>query len=403
MELLPLHGGEVDFRLDGFERRHLHLSASYEGIIGNGLSHSEHAMYMRVPIADRYILKELLGPFLLGIAVFIVILIGDILYTLAEFIAAGRVTIDTILKLLAYKMPAVMVITFPVSTLIGTLLGLGKLAKNREVQAMRLFGMSLLRIFAPVLAFGLAVAGLTLVTNEFIAPWANHQANNLIRRAAFAEAFTQVRTQVFFRGPGQRFFYVDRVDDNQRVLHNVMIYEAAGPLPRLITARRATLHERKWSLTGGVIREFDETGFTRYEAQFASMEIAVGVDSGVFFAGQKTPEEMTAKELRRYLALFSSGGAATMRFAVEYHRKFAVPFAAAVFALVAAPLSVQTEQGGRFLGAGLGVVLLFIYYVAMSIARAMGGVGALSPILSAWLPNVLFAICGILLWVREEG
>lgn len=358
---------------------------------------------MRFPIVDRYILKEILGPFLLGIAVFIVILIGDILYTLAEFIAARRVGLDVILRLLVYKMPAIMVITLPVSTLIGTLLGLGKLAKNREVQAMRLFGMSLLRIFVPVLAFGLAVAGLTLVTNEYVAPWANHQANNLIRRAAFAEAFTQVRTQVFFRGPGQRFFYVDRVDENQRVLHNVMIYEAAGSVPRLITARRATWSAHKWSLERGVVREFDDEGFTRYEAQFASMEIAVGVDSGTFFAGQKTPEEMTAKELRRYLALFSTGGAAAMRFAVEYHRKFAVPFAAAVFALIAAPLSIHTEQGGRFLGAGLGVVLLFIYYVAMSISRAMGGVGALPPVLSAWLPNVLFAVCGIMLWVREEG
>ncbi len=357
---------------------------------------------MRIAIVDRYIVKEILPPFLLGVGAFVVILIGDILYTLAEFIATKRVTVDVVLRLLAYKMPAIMVVTFPVSTLFGTLLGLGRLVKDRELQAMRLAGMSLLRIFVPVLAFALLMAGLTFATNEFIAPWANHQANNLIRRAVLGEAFPQIREQVFFRGPGNRFFYVDRADDGQRTLRDVMIYEAAGPLPKLITARRARWDAKAWSLVDGVIREFDETGFTRYEARFAKMEFPVGLDETTFFAGQKTPEEMTAKELQRYLGLFGSG-TASARFAVEYHRKFAVPFASVIFALLAAPISIHASQGGRFLGVGLSITLLFVYYVVMSITRAMAGTGALAPVVAAWLPNVLFASGGITIWAREEG
>lgn len=86
--------------------------------------------------ADWYIVRELLPPFVLGLGGFLVILIGDILYTLAEYIAMGRVTLEVVLRLLVYKMPAIMVITFPVSTLFASLLGLGRLARDRELQAM---------------------------------------------------------------------------------------------------------------------------------------------------------------------------------------------------------------------------------------------------------------------------
>lgn len=353
-------------------------------------------------IADRYIVRELLGPFVLGVSGFIVILIGDILYTLAEYLASRRITLEVLGQLLAYKLPAIMVITFPVSTLFGTLLGLGRLSKDRELQAMQLAGMSLTRLFVPVLIFGLVMAGAAFLTNEFFAPWANHRANNLIRRAAFGEAFPQVREQIFFRGPDNRFFYIERVDDQQRTLHNVMVYEVAGPLPRLITARSAHWDEQVWHLANGVIREFDEEGFVRYEARFATMDILVKLEGGMFFAGQKTPDEMTAKELRQYLALFGQGGAAT-RFAVEFHRKFAIPLASAVFALVAAPLSVYAAHGGRFPGVAMSIVLLFIYYAVMSVARALGATGGLPPMLAAWLPNLLFGLGGVLLWAREDG
>ncbi|MDR7400964.1 MAG: LptF/LptG family permease [Armatimonadota bacterium] len=353
-----------------------------------------------MPIVDRYIILEILPPFLLGVGGFAVLLVGDILYTLAEFIVSGRLTLQALGRLLAYKLPAIMVITFPVSTLLGVLLGLGRLARDRELQAMRLAGMSLGRLFAPALVFALGMAAVTFLTNEYFAPWANHRANTLIRRAAFGEAFPQVREQVFFRAPGNRFFYVERVDDDRRLLQNVMVYEVTPPLPRLITAREGRWDDRYWRLRDGVLREFDSEGFTRYEARFDEMRILVNLPGGIFFAGQKTPDEMTAAELRQYLAAF--GREAPPRFAIELHRKFAIPAASVVFALVAAPLSLLATQGGRFTGVGISVVLLFLYYAVMSSARAVGAVGAVSPMLAAWLPNLLFGVGGLVIWARQD-
>lgn len=352
-------------------------------------------------VADRYILQELLPPFVMGIGGFLVILIGDILYALAEYIVVGRITLDVMLRLLAYKIPAIMVVTFPVSTLFAALLGLGRLARDRELDAMRLAGMGLPRLFAPVLVFGLAVAGLTLLTNEIITPWANQRANRLLRRAVLGDAFPEVRQQVFLRGPGDRVLYVRTVDERAGVLRDVMIYEPSGPLPRLITAREAVWSARTWVLRRGVVREVDADGFTTYEAGFDAMEINVGLDAAAFMAGQRTPEEMTARELRRQVDVFRPG--LSPRVAIEYHRKFAIPAASLIFALVAAPLSLQAARGGRFVGVGLSIVLLFAYYAIMSTARALGASGAMSPFLAAWAPNLVFLAAGMLLIAAQDG
>src|SRR2546422_11563127 len=108
---------------------------------------------MRTSIADRYILQEIFAPFLLGVGAFLVILVGDILYTLAEFIASRQVGTGTVVELLIYKLPAILVITFPVSTLVGFVLGLGRLANDCAIQAMRPAGVRLLRSFVPLFVF----------------------------------------------------------------------------------------------------------------------------------------------------------------------------------------------------------------------------------------------------------
>src|SRR2546428_11958693 len=287
---------------------------------------------MRTSIADRYIVQEIFAPFLLGVGAFLVILVGDILYTLAEFIASRQVGIRTVVELLIYKLPAILVITFPVSTLVGIVLGLGRLAKDREIQAMRLAGFSLMRIFVPVFAFGLLTTVVTFAINEIVAPWANRQANAVIRKAAFADAFPQIREQVFFRGPGNRVYYIGSVDDAHQELRSVMIYELEGPVPRLITADSARWEGPVWHLYAGVVRELDEQGFTHYEAGFAQMDLAVGVEGGAFFAGQKTPEEMTDREFHQYVALFIHVPS-NARVAVRFYEKFGVPFVLASVAL----------------------------------------------------------------------
>lgn len=343
----------------------------------------------------------MLAPFVLGVGASVTILLGDIFYASAELIARGAMPARLVLQVLAYKLPAVFVVTLPVATLLGTLLGLGRMSRDQEILAMRLAGMSLARITMPVLVFGLAAAGATFAIDEGVAPWANHRADTVIRRAAAGGDLAQIQEQVFFHGPGNRVIYADKVDDGRHLLWNAMIFEFGGAVPRLITARTATWDAAAWSLHDGVIREFDSSGFTRDEARFAAMDVPTGAGEETLFTGQRTPEEMTAQELRRYLTLFRSS-AAGGAMALEYYRKFAVPFANVAFALLAAVLGVRATQGEQWVGVGLSIALLFVYYAAAAMARALAGIGVLSPLLGAWGPNALFVAGAAVLVIRGE-
>src|SRR5207245_10618439 len=60
-------------------------------------------------------------------------------------------------------------------------------------------------------------------------------------------------------------------------------------------------------------------------------------------------------------------------------------------------------QGGRVVGVGVCIAVLFVYYVLMSIAKAMGTVGGLDPFLAAWAPNLCYGLAGVTLWAHEDG
>jgi lipopolysaccharide export system permease protein len=352
---------------------------------------------------DRYLVRELLPPFLMGVGGFVVILVGDILYVLAEYLARGQVAVGDLVRLLFFKMPHILVITFPVSMLFASLLGLGRLAKDSELVAMRMAGLSLARVFAPTWAFALVVSGASFAVNEYVTPWANERADELIRRSIFREIFPNVKQNVFFRGPGDRYFYVRHVDYTNRVLGGVMVYELGGEFPRLITAKRATFGEGYWDLEDGVVRSLDADGFTAYEAGFRHFRIRVEGDVQGFLIQQRTPDEMSAAELRAHLEQLRRSGVDPQPMAVDYYFKFAAPAAVLVFAILAAPLSLEAARGGRFTGVGAAILLVFVYYVIMSTSRAWGRAGALPPFLAAWAANLLFLAAGLLLYLRVEG
>lgn len=109
-------------------------------------------------ILDRYVLREMLGPFFIGIFGFILVLTVDLLFTMADLIINKGVPFWAVLKLMLYKLPSLLVLTFPVSTLFGTAMALGRFSKDNEMVALRTSGISVFRIARPILALGLIVS-----------------------------------------------------------------------------------------------------------------------------------------------------------------------------------------------------------------------------------------------------
>ena len=354
-------------------------------------------------LLDRYVMREILGPLLLCIGGFTIILLSGYLFDLMDLVFIKKIPVMTVLRLLGYKLPSIIVLTLPLAVLFAALLALGRLAKDNELTIMRMAGLGILRILMPVLGLGLLVSGVVYWANESLVPEMNHKEANLIRSIVFADAPPSVDEQVFFRDPDERFFYIEKVDSRNKRLQKIMVYDIkAGPYPRLITATTGYYGENVWQLEDGMVQELDEDGFVKGQARFEYMELPLIGSPERFFGQQKTTNEMSRGELREYIDLFQQSGLSVDDFVVDYHLKLGLPFASFVFVLLGAPLCFRFGRGGKMLGVILSLLIMFLYYVVTSISRSLGANGMLPPLIAAWLSNMLFSGLGVglLVWHR---
>lgn len=331
-------------------------------------------------------------------------MISSYLFELTDLILVKQVPVVKVLKLLLYKLPAVMVQSFTISILFATLLSLSQLAKNNELTALRLGGISLHRLLLPFLITALVISITSFVVNDKLVPWTNHQAENIVRRIILQEGLPDLQEGSFFQGTDKRQFHIGRIDEETDKLYEIMVYDDSNEeskFPRLIRADKGYFKNQVWHLLDGMVYRFNEQGQVSYQSAFQELEINVNQQLDDFYGDQKTTSEMSRAELREDINLFRESDLDVASLLVDYHLKLAKPFACFIFVLVGAPLTVNNKQGRTF-GIIASVVIIFLYYVLLSTCRSLGRNGLLSPLMAAWLPNFVFALSGVYLIIKEE-
>jgi lipopolysaccharide export system permease protein len=352
-------------------------------------------------VIDRYVTIEMIGPFLVGVVGFVLVLAVDLLFTLADLIINKGVPLWAVLKLLVYKLPSLMVLTFPVSTLFATAMALGRLSRDNEIVALRTSGINLFRISVPILILGILVSVTSYVNNEKIVPHANQVANNIIRQIIYKKPLPEVKENVFFKDAHDRHYYARRVDMRDKTMQNIMVYEITDErFPRVILAESATFQGRIWQLRNGTIHKYDKEGYLNYEATFADMKLNVSEDI-LTFTGQKTPQEMDSNELKSMIGMLDKSGVSTHALQTELLTKFSFPLTCFVFALIGIPFSLPSPRAGRTWGVVVTIVFMFTFYVFASIFRSLGKGAILPPAAAAFTPQISFTVIGFLLLFWE--
>src|SRR5437660_1713927 len=124
-------------------------------------------------ILTRYILKEMVGPTLLGFAFYTSIILMRQLFDLAATIIRQSLSIGTVGRLLMLSLPHIVVLTVPMALLFGILIAIGRLSADSEIIAMRALGISTRAIYRPVFIFSFAVFLLNLYLMQVVLPRGN--------------------------------------------------------------------------------------------------------------------------------------------------------------------------------------------------------------------------------------
>jgi len=255
----------------------------------------------------------------------------------------------------------------------------------------------------PFLISAFAISVLAFLINDYIVPEANHISQNIIREVVLKKGPPNIRRNVFFRDAENRYFYINRFDEKNMIMQDIMVYEMTREkFPRMITAKKGTWVIDTWKLENGTIYNYDEEGKITYEMSFVNLDIIVKDDLAKFFKNQRSPQEMSSKELRQQIDILQQAGADTKNFEVDLYLKYSIPFSGLIFVLLGVPLGLRVKRGSKATGVIISIVLVFLYYLFLSTARSLGRGGILIPILAAWSPNMVFGLLGTFIMFGAE-
>ena len=366
-------------------------------------------------LLGRYVFREILTSALLGtlLATFVIFLHGfDRLFDL--LVGTSAASMGTVALLFALAIPPVLPLTIPFGVLAGILIGLGRMAADGEIVAMRANGVSSRRIVPPVLAFacmGMCLAGFASLR---LTPLAMRKSTEIINELARTGLSAEIQRRVFVEDFPNFILYVGEVSNGEPTLwHPVfmadvsppgkrpagMKEEAAGP--QITVARQAVAvsepQERRMQLSMRDVHTYlmgkDGTAHDGFAPVWTQ-----GLDA----APAKEEALRSGAMNTRALMSYQSGPDLTEN-KIELHRRFALPVACVMLALVGIPLGIATRKGGRSAGYVNAVVLAFFCYWLSSMAFvSYAKQGKLPVPLAIWFPDAAFFVAGVFLIVRME-
>lgn len=354
-------------------------------------------------ILDKYIIKAFTGPFLFGVFAFTSIFVGTgTLFRIAEYITKYGASVWLVTKAFVLALPSIVILTFPMSVLLASLMAFSRLSSTSEIVVMRAGGLSFLRLATPVYILALVIALGSVAFNEFVVPRTNNMYQTIVREEIMKKATPTTQDHIVLKtvegGNINTLMYAKHYDSKTKQLSMITVQNFTnGELTQVENATTANWNGQYWIMHDGVIYDLSVDNGVERTMKFKDQVLPITTDPNSVQKDQRKPEELTIKELRQRIKAYEGAYQNTKSLQMEMYSRFAIPLASFVFALVGAPLGLQKQRSSSSIGFGLSVIIIFIYYGVMTLSDALGKNGAMPTMLAAALPDLLGVIAGLYL------
>jgi LPS export ABC transporter permease LptF/LPS export ABC transporter permease LptG len=361
-------------------------------------------------IIDRYVVREVIPPFLIALLVFTFVLIIPFIIDLAEQMIAKGVPGGTILQLTVTLLPQALALTIPMALLIGLLVGLGRLSADREVVVMMACGISPYRLLHPVLVFSAVCWGLTSWVMLKAMPDGNQKFREISQEIVMDRAEGEVRARVFYEDFPNLVLYVREVPLDGKGWLDVMAVDTKNTSqPILYLARHGRMAIDREARTIHMVLDDGTRHTTKLEdpaayevLKFERTIIALDPESVFPRTGpQRGEREMAVEDLAALAAQLKASGQSPHNPIMEIHKKFSVPIACFVFALLGVALGTSNRKDGKLAAFALGIAVIFAYYVLLFTAQSLTKGFWIPAWLAMWIPDLVLGAAGVFLLVRR--
>lgn len=380
---------------------------------------------------DRYIIKEIVPPFFIGLLIYTFVLLMNQILQLSEIFITRGVAFKAAVTIFIHLVPSILAFTVPMAVLMGVLGGLSRLSSDSEIMAFKTLGISYKRLLRPVLIFSLCGWLFTSYLALYLAPHSNYKLIQTLYQTILTKVQFKINPREFNESIPNTVIFIQGITQ-EKEWENVFIYFSNPPEePRVISAKKGKLNfypEMKRAvleLFDGTLHSYplsdpDKYGVTSFE----KIEEEINVESlFISFSEKKRVREKDIGELFKDMKIIKQdlaklrieeGGTTEkeydssrrwkdyISYSIEIHKKFALPFVCLIFGILGLPLGASTRKGGRTSGFTISLGIILVYYVLITTGEEMAINGRLSPLLGIWGPNILLLLIGFYLFLKSQ-
>lgn len=409
-----------------------------------------------------YVAREFAFSFLIAFLFFFVVFFVNQLLLMAEDILSRRAPLKDVLLLLFYSMPSEIAMAFPFASLVGALMAAGRFSSDNEMLVFQACGIPARRIFLPFALLGLLFSVVSFVMNDYYLPLGNIEFGKVYRKLIVSTPAVELRPWSVRR---YKDVTIVTGGEEKGVIEDMLIFDRSEEgRERLISAKRASIAARGASelsvslrLEGVLVQILVDKDRDRFEySSCESMEYRIDLSGSGGIVSAIGPSSMSSVDLRREIGdkqkafdaraakresdiafsrakLEEAYGAAQglawanarsklspalsdlraverssladrslQTYRLEYYKKFAIPFGAFFFVILAFPLGLKARRAGRSVGFGLGLLVAVAYWALLLGGQTFGTRLGWSPFWSMWAPNAFVFVAGTASWLLDR-
>ncbi len=386
----------------------------------------------QVKTVDKYLFRQILDYFLLGITVFtLIVFFSDAFLDFIRDIQKLGIPLHISLVLVGLQLPQTVAVILPASIFMAVLMVYNGLNNNFEIIAMRINGISLNRLVAPALILGMAASIFSYVLGDFVVPYCNKQAvllkQEILKRGSLPIGRSSFTFKDFDKDRNlKKLIYVSQYDGNRLDASTIIDFTEAG-IMKIIQSRSGQWFSDRW--------EFNNTNLYTLKGENALITTHFDTFKTKNLLRPEPEKEETEanKDKRDELGERLNLDSSVQNFASLFYRlkerekrgmriskntyvnlweKITMPLSCLVIILTAVPMALTPPRSAKNRGFVFSLATLFLFYILRSIFVNIGSSGSLtlggllplpySIMIACWLPVTLIGLLGVFLLARKS-
>lgn len=359
-----------------------------------------------IKLLDKYIIKQVLEIFVMGVAVFTsIIFASDTFITLIKQISLFGIPFNVALMMIILNLPQVIVMTIPMGVLLSTVMTLNGLSLKSEITVMRACGIGLNRIAKPIFIFAVIMSFCCFIINESVVPVMTRQAKDLALWSLGQKNIPEGKQNFVFKeisegGNLKRLFYVGYCED--KVLHNITVLDnsKSGTI-QVLQADEGKTSPEGWEFRKGAVYTVDDEGKVLNTTLFDNSVVKFGIDMSKEL-NKNVAKEMNFTKLISYIRKNAQlDNQEKNSFRIELYDKLALPLTTIALVLIGVPLAITPPRVRYNRGFLFSILIIFAYYLIRALSISFGEAGTIIPFLAAWMPNIILTSVGVWLYYKK--